>query len=357
MELLKKLGLLTFSCFISLVLFELGFRVYVGISNSQPLEKQLAKSKSTTIANTETTVSLGGLIQPSQWKDVVYELKPNISVVFQNKPVLTNSVGMRENEVTIKKTPGVLRVVGIGDSIMFGWGVQKDETYLSRIARDTSLENKIETLNFAVPGYNTAMEVALYEHRIQAFNPDVIVVQFVNNDFDVPAFMMRQEDPMDFSRSLLWDFISSRLQTSIPKRSGLSAVQTLGKKKPRDQKVLAEYKWMTGESGASRAFRKLRNLAPNVKIFVITGSKTPVQERMLKKLSAELDFKLVQVGPTVDRYIRENNLDNSKEARKNLLTVAPNDRHPNALGHQLIAEALVDAMRDALVPVVVRGGE
>ncbi len=343
MELLKKCSLLLVSCLVSLVFFELGFRVYTAMSNSAPLEKQLERSQDITVANSEHGVSLGGLIRPSQWKDVVYELKPNISVTFQTKPVTTNSLGMREVEVTTQKKPGVQRIVGLGDSIMFGWGVEKNETYLSVLQNLLSQKTPTEILNFAVPGYNTAMEMALFEHRAKEFSPDVIIVQFVNNDFDVPAFMMKQDDPWDFSKSLLLSFISSRLNNT--KKSGLQNVQSMGNKRNAEsKKVLSEYRWMTGEAGATNAFKKLRELAPNTRILVLTGSKTPVQERMLSRLSKTLNFQLVEVGPVVDRYIKENNLENTKEARKKLLTVTPTDRHPNALGHKLIAQALYEAM-------------
>lgn len=342
MELVKKLGLLLFTSVLSLALFEFGFRIFVAVSNSSSLDKQLERSKNESVGNTGSGVSLGGLIRPSAWKEVVYELKPNLSVEFQSKPVSTNSLGMREVEVSVEKSPGTQRIVGLGDSIMFGWGVEKGETYLSILAEQLNKKTPTEALNFAVPGYNTAMETSLFEKRAKSFAPDVIIVQFVNNDFDVPAFMMTQDDPLDFSKSFLFSFISSRLKPSIPSKFGLRAVQSLGRNhNSQDQNVLAEYKWMTGEVGATRAFKKLRELAPNTRIIVLTGSKTGIQERMLKKLSKELNFELVEVGPVVDKYIRENNLENTKEARKKLLTVAPNDRHPNALGHKLIAEALL----------------
>ncbi len=345
MEFLKKIVLLLISTAVSLVFFELGFRLYLAISNSAPLEKQLERSELEQVSNNGHGVSLGGLIRPSIWKDVVYELKPNLSVTFQNKPVVTNSLGMREVEVSKEKKPGTSRIIGLGDSIMFGWGVEKEETYLSVLAKELSKKEPTESLNFAVPGYNTAMEAALFQHRALEFAPDVLIIQFVNNDFDVPAFMMSQENPWDFSKSMLLSFIKSRVANSPGSSSALKTVQSMGNKhNTKAQKVLAEYRWMTGEAGATKAFRKIRELAPKTRIIILTGSKTPVQERMLKRLSKELNFELVQVGPVVDRYIQENKLENTKEARKKLLTVAPNDRHPNALGHRLIAQALLEVL-------------
>ena len=350
MELIKKILLLAGSTLFSLLLLEGGYRIFVGAKNSGTLQDQLALSQLTTDVSNQG-VSLGGLIEPSSWRDVVYELKPNFSAIFQKKKVTTNSSHMREREFPPEKPVGTKRIIGLGDSIMFGWGVEQDETYLRVTEANLADQFPVQTLNFAVPGYNTAMEVGLFEHRAITFSPDLIVVQFVNNDFDVPAFMMQQEDPWDFSQSLLYTFIKERIQNAQKgKRNGLFAVQRARKKNREDQKTLAEYKWMTGAPGVTRAFERLRQLAPETPIIVITGTKTRTQEALLRRLSKQLQLKLVEVGPYVDRYLKEQNITADREMRKKLFTVAPNDRHPNALGHKIIAEALTDAVREVWAP-------
>src|SRR5262249_23651361 len=135
----------------------------------------------------------------------------------QGVDVKTNSWGMRAPELEKKKDAGTVRVAGLGDSIMFGWGVNVGTTYLNILQQKlgAALGKKVEVLNFGVPGYNTAMEAALLEHRAIEFEPDLILLQFVNNDWDVPAFMLQQEDPWDLTRSFLFDFIKERLSHGI----------------------------------------------------------------------------------------------------------------------------------------------
>ena len=46
--------------------------------------------------------------------------------------VVINSLGMRDREGCPQKGPETFRVVGLGDSLMFGWGVRQEETFLGR---------------------------------------------------------------------------------------------------------------------------------------------------------------------------------------------------------------------------------
>src|SRR5712692_4422183 len=48
-------------------------------------------------------------------------------------PVRINSVGMRDHEVAIPKPPCTFRVIGVGDSVMFGYGVRLEEIFLKRL--------------------------------------------------------------------------------------------------------------------------------------------------------------------------------------------------------------------------------
>ena len=63
-------------------------------------------------------VTLGEILRPSRYERIVFELKPNLDVVFRGATVKTNTSGWREEEPLVG--PDVRTVVGIGDSVMFG---------------------------------------------------------------------------------------------------------------------------------------------------------------------------------------------------------------------------------------------
>ena len=75
--------------------------------------------------------------------------------------VHTSSQGFRDREYAAAKASGSYRVLGVGDSLMFGWGVDEGRDYLSVLERRLEREHperSWEVINTAVPGYNTVME-------------------------------------------------------------------------------------------------------------------------------------------------------------------------------------------------------
>jgi lysophospholipase L1-like esterase len=97
---------------------------------------------------------------------------------------------------------GGLRVVCLGDSFTFGWGVEDADTYpvqleaaledvlAARVAGDTAHSGprrspvSAEVLNVGLPGYNTWQEHRLYEKLVRPMAPDVVVLGWYLNDLD-----------------------------------------------------------------------------------------------------------------------------------------------------------------------------
>src|ERR671931_300174 len=70
------------------------------------------------------------IVRPATQSGARLELIPGArSASYIGVPVSINSVGLRDDhEVTIPKPPGLVRVLGVGDSVTFGYGVRLEET-------------------------------------------------------------------------------------------------------------------------------------------------------------------------------------------------------------------------------------
>lgn len=95
----------------------------------------------------------------------------------------TNSYGQRDKERKLEKPDGVRRVLLLGDSVIEGYGLRESETISSRL-EDLYSDGSTEVLNFGVSAYCTLAEVELLEVKGLQFDPDIVIIVFVENDFD-----------------------------------------------------------------------------------------------------------------------------------------------------------------------------
>jgi hypothetical protein len=98
----------------------------------RPLEVQLRGARAQAPSSMQS-LRLGEIVQPSRYAGIVYELKPNVRGRFMGQPLLINSQGLRDYEYTRRKEPGTFRIVGVGDSSLFGWGVPIEDSGLQNV--------------------------------------------------------------------------------------------------------------------------------------------------------------------------------------------------------------------------------
>ncbi|MFN7972656.1 MAG: SGNH/GDSL hydrolase family protein [Acidobacteriota bacterium] len=157
--------------------------------------------------------SLGPLIEPDSDARIVFRLKPNVSVPFLGTTVRTSSLGFRGAELC---DGGTFRIVGIGDSVMFGWGVEEEETYLHRAGEllRPSLPD-VETVNLGVPGYNTIQELALLERHVVDLQPAWVALGFIGNDFEATRAVPGRRSLLE-RHSYLYRLVARRSRAAWP---------------------------------------------------------------------------------------------------------------------------------------------
>jgi len=93
----------------------------------------------------------------------------------------TNNLGMRGPDVRDRKRRGTYRVLCMGDSTTFGWGVSDGESY-PRVAEAALAElgglfgRRCEVLNAGVPGYTLQRIERYLERDLLALEPDLVTV-------------------------------------------------------------------------------------------------------------------------------------------------------------------------------------
>lgn len=131
--------------------------------------------------------------------------KSRLDVVFQGARVKTNSAGYRNKEIPGEKNK--TRIVCLGASPTFGWGVEQDKAYprvLEQLLKENSATN-VEVINAGMIGYTSCQGVLLLKNEILKLAPDIITVSYVINDIDKYRFFRNsaESDKELSSKSLL----------------------------------------------------------------------------------------------------------------------------------------------------------
>jgi hypothetical protein len=117
----------------------------------------------------------------------------------QAYPVTRNAAGFRDVDHEVEKTPGVTRVLILGDSFTHGEGVSQTDYYsaqLRELAGPT-----FEFIIAARRGASTVDQLSFVEEYGCQFAPDVVMVGVVMNDIQgIPGVPVQQEDWHGISR-------------------------------------------------------------------------------------------------------------------------------------------------------------
>jgi hypothetical protein len=99
--------------------------------------------------------------------------------------VETNSLGLRGPEIAPPPAPGGQRILLLGDSFTFGWGVDDPQTYGRVLERRLTARRPgqaVEVLNAGVPAYSTRNEWAFFSDRGVKLRPTLVVLQLLIDD-------------------------------------------------------------------------------------------------------------------------------------------------------------------------------
>jgi hypothetical protein len=276
------------------------------------------------------SATLRDVIHLSPHDDVVYEMFPDLCVRFLGKRLTTDEQGFRVTPGSADD-PGVPCIVGLGDSVMFGWGVADEDTYLARLCSRLA---PVKVINTAVPGYNTVMQAATLERKALRHRPDLVLLHFVENDLHLPNFIPREDPTIRRTRSYLLAEWSQWL-------GGRWRAHTFARLARSDGTVPAACAHMVGEEACVRSLRKLAGLAQtyDFRVAVICNWTAPA---FLQSAATDLEFPVIELGETIRSYRAEHDI---KGFEGSVLTVSRHDPHYSALAHGLVAETIYQRLK------------
>jgi len=125
--------------------------------------------------------------------------------------VKINSNGLRDYEYSFKKPLNTYRILVLGDSITFGWGVPFEKVY-SKVLESRLNKNgdrvSYQVINAGVGNYQIKDEVSLLKYEGMKYDPDMIILGYFVDDpkiNETPRFFYLKK------YSYLYAFLSAHL--------------------------------------------------------------------------------------------------------------------------------------------------
>jgi hypothetical protein len=364
---LAKVIIASVSTCLSLVAVEIGARLWF---SHHDLASNLARPVAAPTDGAE--LQLGDLIELDPDPQVVFHLRRGLRGRFKGATVETNSHGHRGPESSVAKPPGTRRVIGIGDSVMFGWGVELSESYLTLLAeRLATPSSPVEVINFGVPGYNTIQQVEDFAVHGVDLDPDLVVLGLNENDLDLPIFLWAAGESMwtlrrSFALTLLRSTLGLTSERSAKQVGGLTPfterLDASTGSSGADDDVPQSLRPLVGEENFLAALDRLQALSHRYGFRVIVTLYFPSRSAAEPPSSVNLPHFTLPGGGNRNfqffvtacrergfEIVDPEDLFQRERSAHGLgddgLWLNPQDSHPNVRAHALIANATAAVIR------------
>lgn len=274
------------------------------------------------------------IFQISDNPKILYELKPDSKVIFRGiytkipaANINISKSGLRDRYYPFFKGEDVFRIAVVGDSIAFGWGVEVEASFPKELERMLNRKGKkrFEVMNFGVPGYNIIQETAVLKEKVSKYNIDVLIINHNPSDFFKTFNYFRPPfvNPYFSKFSYFYRYV---VQLCFSYRENKQS-----RKHPPPDSEMDEM---------LRSIDEIVEISKrqNFKIMMACEIIHPWMDYFVKECKKN------------DIIIMEYYSDVYLEGLKDKTTISKKDRHPNDLGHKIIAQKILkELVRNGLL--------
>ncbi len=277
---------------------------------------------------------------------LLFELKPEAHRTLFGRPFVTNAYGMHDYPVVPEKSEGTFRIAVLGASMDMGWGVRSEETYIHRLeerlnavdAGKPGRPRRYEVLNFAVAAYSPLQRLEALRRKVMMFEPDLVI--YSATTLDIRLMEIHLCDLIRQRVDLKYDFVREAVaRCRLTDDDGRLDDQGMLVNKPTlKQKLRPSYWWLYDQTlGAIAAECRSAGVPLAMIIIPRVGPEDAPSARAepvarLSAMAAHHAIPALNLSGTFDR--------DDPAA----LAVADGDDHPNAIGHERLFEALIQAI-------------
>jgi hypothetical protein len=271
-----------------------------------------------------------------------WDWRPSSTAVFMGHRLVANQFGMLDQEVGLQKSPGIRRVAILGASNAIPYGIEQGREWPKLIAqkfqesKDQPLRN-IEFLNFSVIGYNVSAYPRLFEKKVAAFSPDILLIAGSMREYYVIGLMLANA----LRNGLVIPYPELRRAAGVDDANSIESKHYFFD--PPIEINKAVYQW-----GMSKIASLARTRGMRV-VFCMTPSAF-VRDENGRYYALKVEQEMIETAKKEGFVVLDVR---SALAGRNLEEVTISDdpnhySHYNELGHKLISESLSQQLGDYL---------
>ena len=118
-------------------------------------------------------------------RELGWKLRPGASGEWGGVVMTVNEKGLRGPAIPYERSPNSFRILYLGDSVTFGYGIARTEDTFPSVVESHLApisERRIETVNAGVGGYAPWQEWGFLRTEGIRYDPDCVVLTFILND-------------------------------------------------------------------------------------------------------------------------------------------------------------------------------
>lgn len=283
--------------------------------------------------------------------------------LIHSTTIRTNAHGLRGGDLVARPDPTRPRILGLGDSVAFGQGVEDDQTFLAVAQEELSRRGRpVELLNAGVPKRDLAQQIRWLEEEGLRLRPSVVLQCFYVNDLlltDLGPEALAGDGPPRPAphpwqkRSSSWrrhSYLLNSVWTILQHRRAMAALRrVIPEASEPGWTYLGQLEREWDGERARGLFQELRGLCergraraavailpsyipgpPDSVRTILDGAEAAAREAGLTVVRLD---DVGQATPLVDQY------------------VVPGDQHPDAAIHGELGRALAERLPGNLVEI------
>jgi lysophospholipase L1-like esterase len=255
----------------------------------------------------------------------------NASAVLQSVTIRTNQWGLRGGPTT-PPNPGQRRILFLGGSITLGWGVPEEDTVTARLERRFRSDNEdVVVMNAGIGNYNAVRSVELFFERLQPLQPTDIVMHFFLRDAEAlePGggnWLLRNSELAVTLWTVMHQYLDPQGEASLVEH--YRAVY-----RPRTPGFIATEAALKRLADFARAHSIRIYFAMIPDIHNLENYPFAFAHQTMGRVASEDGYRYLDLLPFFGTLPPQK------------IWAMPGDPHPNALGHEIMADAIYPLLK------------